>query len=221
MARASSNDDHRHGAGNDALALTHRGRPVPWVTQWTGEQPPVSSLVLQPVAGDRPLRYASPTLADRDRRGVLWLREAHAPGTGEPLWAQVNGPRQRLAMRTRRCQVCGQPQPPRTPTPFLFSRLELAALRHREAAGGPATTTTPPCCPACWPAATRLCPHLIRHGAVPCQVTTLTIWGAYGNLYPADGQHHHDIHLPHDDPRLPRLLGKQAIVRLDGIQQVG
>jgi hypothetical protein len=151
---------------------------------------------------------------------VLWLREGNAPGAGEPQWAEVNGPRQRQAMRHPRCQVCGQPMAADMPIPFLFSRPELAALRLAEAEGGPATTTTPPCCHACWPLATRLCPHLIRNGSVPCQVTAITSWGACGDLYTADGQRHRQRSLPHGHPRLPRLLGKQAVVQLHDIQPV-
>jgi hypothetical protein len=205
--------------GADSARL-HRGRPVPWLTRWTGEHLPGQRIVLQFLDGTVSLRYAAPTPVDRDRRGVLWLREGSAAGTGQPEWAHVNGPRQRLAMRARRCQVCGQHLPP-GPVPFLFSRPELAALRRAEAVGAPATTTTPPCCPACWPVATRLCPHLIRHGAVPCQVDDVTAWGAYGDLYTPDGQCHRNQQLSLHDPRLPRLLGKQAIVRLGQIQVLG
>ncbi|MFC0531334.1 hypothetical protein [Phytohabitans kaempferiae] len=221
MAKTSPTNGHPREAANDEKTVTFRGRPVPWITRWTGEILSPDRVALQTPRNTAPLRYAEATLLDRDRRGVLWLREANTPGTGEPQWAEVNGPRQRRAMRALRCQVCGEPTSPGMPVPFLFSRTELAALRHAQAQATPAVTTTPPCCQACWQTAAQFCPHLIRHGAVPCHVTTVTAWGAYGDLYLPGASVRRNIHLGYGDERLPWLLGKQAVVLIQGIQPAG
>ncbi|TVZ84851.1 hypothetical protein [Streptomyces sp. BK340] len=155
--------------------LMHKGRPVPYITAWSGEQ------VLQPpviVVGGG-IAYAGPT-PGRGSAGLLWKPWAINQGVGEPLWKVVHGPRQRRAMRKFLCQVCGGPAD-RDKRGWLWlledHRDEGPKWPHGE------MTVHPPVCRSCAPVAARLCPHLRREGVVPVRVGDVILDAVYGQRF--------------------------------------
>ncbi|MFD7874473.1 hypothetical protein ACFV5G_10250 [Streptomyces sp. NPDC059766] len=157
--------------------LTHKGRPVPYITPWSREK------VTQPapVATLHGIAYPGPTAGSRGGYDdVLWQYWGSHPGAGEPLWSEVHGPRQRHAMRKVLCQVCGGPAD-RDERGWLW-------LLEDERDSGPTwpdgeMTTHPPVCRLCAPLAARLCPHLRRKGAVAVRVAEVIVDAVYGHRY--------------------------------------
>ncbi|MFG2950495.1 hypothetical protein [Streptomyces adustus] len=158
--------------------LTHKGRPVPYITAWSSEK------VTQPapVATLHGIALPGPASGPTEDDDVLWQWWGHGRGAGEPLWSQVHGPRQRRAMRKRLCQVCGEPAD-RDERGWLW-------LLKDESDSGPTwpdgeMTTHPPVCRPCAPIAASLCPHLRRRGAVAVRVAEVIVDAVYGH------RHHH------------------------------
>lgn len=190
--------------------LRWKGRPVPFVTQWTGEliDPAASSLQVSPSR----LTYADGQggYIDRDSRGVLWMRYGNAPGEGEPLWAQVHVGRQRRAMRQARCQVCSVALD-RERIPWLLPGQEAAIIPDEDSQV--AVTVTAPCCEACWDTADRLCPYLGRTTASQRGwLHGVRRWGVLGDVYGSQGIHERLTLVGDDDARMPLTLAKQMAV---------
>jgi hypothetical protein len=197
-----------------------QGRPVPWITRWTGE---VSEDSLQ-VSLSRDgvsLRYRDGN-EDRDDAGVLWKREGIGRG-GEPQYSQVNTYRQRLAMRRRRCQVCGSKIDER-PIRWLMSRNQLhtgASTAPWGVAGDEALTMSAPTCSPCIPLALKVCPHLRSEPWVILKVLEYEPWGVYGEAVKVDretgkGRDLRGVYVPYENPpiELTAVVAFQMVVRL-------
>lgn len=191
----------------------HNGRPVPWITRWTGEviQEPYTLEMTR--AG---LRLVYPDGKDGDYTdGALWQREGLRRG-GEPQYAQVSTYRQRKAMRRGHCQVCGDKiteKPMRFLMP-LFGLEELDENTH--------LTTQAPTCSECIPLALQLCPHLKHKGYQLLKVIDYDLWGFFGEVvYLQEGQVRRmrtfvgmDQHNP-PQFSLSQVLAKQQVIKLN------
>ena len=191
---------------------------VPYVTSWSEEEDPPYELVERRGFG---LAYADETLADRDRRGVLWQRAGFGPGRGRPEFGKVHPLRQRRAMLRLLCQVCGGPAD-RTEDGVLWLFLD----DRDDWPGWPENVaeTEPPVCLACVRTSVRLCPAL-RRGAVAVRARRFPVAGVYGAVYRAGSSGPvamRDGRIAFDDPairwvhatRLIRELHECAIVPL-------
>jgi hypothetical protein len=139
------------------------------------------------------IAYADETLADRDRRGVLWYRTPFRLGVGQPVFGKVHPLRQRRAMSRLLCQVCAGPAD-RTEDGVLF----LLKDHRRDWPGWPNSmgVTEPPVCLPCVRLSARVCPAL-RKGAVMVRAGRYEVAGVHGGLY-AGG-------------RTPRLVGEATV----------
>lgn len=152
-----------------------RGKPVPWVTRWSGEV--VSSRYEYRAkinANTLRLSYGE-GLDFHDPQGVLWQREGIGRN-GTPDWSAVSSYRQRDAMLHRKCQVCG-------------SKIEGRSIDWLMPLGGTeqldedvTITQQPPTCTPCIPLALSLCPHLKATGYVVMRVLDYTVWGVQGHV---------------------------------------
>ncbi|WP_367139433.1 hypothetical protein [Saccharothrix sp. HUAS TT1] len=146
---------------------TWRGRIVPHVTAWSGEQVDPITRPFGYVTRDDGREYltyehaevsglaaGSPLLEQRDLFGLLWFSGHDRPGVGEPQFAIVHAQRQRDCMIGRRCQVCGTPFPRGGPVTFLVPEHVVPED------GRPFETAHPPVCGPCRPYALVQCPHL-------------------------------------------------------------
>ncbi|MFC7220374.1 hypothetical protein ACFQLX_19720 [Streptomyces polyrhachis] len=150
---------------------------VPDIVSGTVELTTTPPLVQRPSG----IGYAKEHPADRDRRGVLWLRVASNPdgARGRPEFGRVHPLRQRRVMRRHLCQICSRPA----------SRTALGTLwlieDHRgEGPDWPegCATVHPPLCVACAEVSVRLCPHL-RDGWAAVRAQDPQIQGVYGQRY--------------------------------------
>jgi hypothetical protein len=155
--------------------LTYKGRPVPYITAWSGERVQPPPLI---ATGDGVAYAGQPQ--GRGSDGVLWQLWGIKAGSGVPAWGDVHGPRQRRAMRKFLCQVCGG----------LADRDERGWLwlLEDEQDGSPTwpngeMTTHPPVCRQCAPLAARMCPHLRRKGVVPVRVGKVILDAVYGQRH--------------------------------------
>lgn len=155
------------------------GRPVPWITRWTGE------VIGTPYHLGRDRSGVFTTYGDNiheDRyNGTLWQREGIKRG-GEPQWKQVSTYRQRFAMSRCACQVCGKRIAER-PVRFLMplDGIEIVPPDefHDEAQ---AISIQAPTCEDCIPLALKLCPHLKAKGYQLLKVADYSLWGVYGEV---------------------------------------
>lgn len=188
----------------------HQGRPVPWITRWSGEVNGDPLSVGFTAEGQLHLYYADGR-EDRDRHGVLWKREGLGR-TGEPQFAEVNTYRQRASMTRRLCQMCGSKIEDR-PMRWLMDRSQLV----QEA--GLTLTVSPPTCAACVPLALELCPHLRTHDAVVLKVLEYQVWGVYAQPAAVDRESGQGRRLPkrffpYDGKRRTGLLSYQQVAEL-------
>jgi hypothetical protein len=162
-----------------------RKTPVPYVAIWSGEMGATGrNLTVRPDGTGLCYRDESP--ADRDQHGVLWARARRAVGDGRPNFRRQHPTRQRQAMRSLLCQVCGGPAS-RTSRGWLF------LMPDQDGSEGPDSLwdgrdlwcTKPPICEPCIPPAIAHCPHLKD----PVAVRSLRprIWGVYGDQYAPTG----------------------------------
>lgn len=167
------------GMTDPAKLPQYQGRPVPWVTKWTGETAEDPFTFAYDDGGGLFVTY--PTGGDnRDEHGYLWRREG-AVRKGEPQYRQVNAYRQKQCMRVPRCQVCGTKLPP-GPIRWLLAKDSLAVSPE-----GEATTQSPPTCDGCVPLARQLCPHLGKSGSDLLLVKAWRVWGVMGEAIMLDG----------------------------------
>lgn len=174
------------------------GRPVPWVTRWTGEVNDDKYKVFR--ENNRLSIGYEDRNENRDEFGVLWKREG-LTRAGEPQYAEVNTYRQRAAMNKRMCQVCGSKIDER-PIRWLITQDQLHA--HEE---GTAITRSAPTCSPCIPLARKLCPHL-KKGSMILKVLEYDIWGIYGQAIHIDQESGktYDLrgfHAAYKNPQLP------------------
>lgn len=157
-----------------------QGRPVPWITKWTGE----TSMDPFTFGFDRtgqPVVTYPDGHDNRDDHGFLWRREG-AGRKGEPQFREVNAYRQKQSMRVPRCQVCG--------TTLRLGPLLWLLPKEGSLAVSPegvATTHVPPTCEACIPLARQLCPHLRKEGSNLVRVDRFHVWGVMGEAIMLDG----------------------------------
>ncbi len=184
---------------------------VPYVAAWTGEE---SETVLRVRPDGRGLCHRDERPEDRDSHGVLWSRMADAPGTGQPIYRDMHPARGRMAMLNRLCQVHGGPAS-RTSRGTLF----LVNRRDEEWPGWPdgETTSQPPVCLTCAPAALARCPHLAKP-YMAVRVKKIIPHGVYGSLFQPAGNRFREIgegwSLRYGDPRLRWMLATQLFVEL-------
>ncbi|OLF17386.1 hypothetical protein BU204_11830 [Actinophytocola xanthii] len=149
---------------------------APYITAWTTETEPPSTLVERPGVG---IAYTDELLTDRDDKGVLWFRVPSHPRQGRPDFGRVHPMRQRRAMRRLLCQVCAAPAD--------VNDDGVLWLLKDESDQWPSwpekmAVTEPPVCVRCVDVATRLCPAL-RQGAVALRVRNYPIAGVRAVVY--------------------------------------
>jgi len=151
------------------------GRPVPWVTRWTGEKPrdPLQ-VAMDPMTRDVLVHYGDGRHEEREPSGMLWMREGIQRG-GTPEYSQVSVYRQRASMRRRLCQVCGKAIPGKV----IHWLLDPRQIVARES--GATITFSPPTCESCIPLALELCPALKRRHTI-AKVLDYRLWGVYATV---------------------------------------
>lgn len=167
-----------------AILPQWNGRPVPWVTRWSGEVIEESlTISLHPERREIMVGYRNGN-ENREPSGILWQREGITRG-GEPQWAQVSTYRQRASMTRRKCQVCGRKIESRVIRWLIPKRL----LETTE--DGETLTTSPPTCDSCIPLALELCPFLKKSGEwVILRVLEYEAWGVLGEAVAYDKEKH-------------------------------
>ncbi|GLZ42811.1 hypothetical protein Acsp05_64350 [Actinokineospora sp. NBRC 105648] len=157
-----------------SAAVTHT---VPYVTAWSSETTPPARVIAHPAGG---IAYPDETVADRDRRGILWTRAPATPGTGRPIFGGVHPLRQRRAMRRLLCQVCGGPAHRHPDGGVMWMLRDF----RQDWPGWPAGmgVTEPPICKECADLSARLCP-VLRRGHVLVRVGSYPIAGVWGATY--------------------------------------
>lgn len=194
--------------------IAWKGKPVPWVTRWTGEMLPTEHTVMHveqaPEPGAVALAYNSDlSPEEREANGILWQREGIARG-GEPQFSQVSTYRQRAAMRKRLCQVCGK----KIESPVISW---LMAPGHLDVTDqGHAVTTNPPTCDGCLKVSLEKCPHLLKAGHFVVKVLEYELWGVQGEGVLYDPQansimRQNQIRVPYEG-ELPPMLNRYAVV---------
>ncbi|MEW1548007.1 hypothetical protein [Streptomyces tsukubensis] len=189
--------------------LDHHGPLVPYITAWTSEHM-AQPLVITKGAG---IGYADETPYDRDRDGVLWIREPSSPGRGKPVFGRVHPMRQRRALRRLLCQVCGHPAD-RNEQGILWL---LGGTDNEDL-----TTTHPPICAPCAALAVRTCPSLRRQHAL-VRARSCLPFGVHGALHRPGIPHplpDTGGGLAYGDPRIRWMRAAQLIVRLEGATEV-
>jgi hypothetical protein len=185
--------------------MRQAGVPVPYITPWTGET------VIRAPLTVRHGRLAYEDEGPYDRHDdVLWVRVHYARGIGQPKWPRVHAFRQRQAVITELCMICGHPAHQRGGR-LLYV---LAARDGRPIEEGE-TTAVPPVHPACARQAVRLCPHL-RTGWAAALVTGAPSWGVAGIRYSPDTLQP----LPGPDPERPEGMVRVACTDDAGLRWV-
>ncbi|KAB2344903.1 hypothetical protein [Actinomadura rudentiformis] len=202
-----------------------KGRPVPWIAQWTGEtyRPSQMPLQIEPAAnGGARLAYQDPSTEDwwsppgADCPSVLW-RHTRTDRTGSPDWAAFNSERQRKALTDHLCQVCGQSAATDNGTSWLMHALEWSMLIHHLGADR-METANPPTCQNCWPVAIKLCPSLRSQGAVAFTVSKAHPVGVVGDVVPSRLEPPVRSIVLFDEPHIVKTLARLLLVRLDEFQ---
>lgn len=190
----------------------HKGRPVPWITRWTGEVSP-DMYQFKLTRNGAILTYPDGK-ENREANGVLWKREG-ITRAGEPQYSQINAYRQRAAMRKRLCQVCGTKIDAR-PIRWLMNEQALTPQED-----GTAITMSAPTCEPCIPLAMSMCPHLKSVDTVILRVLDYEPWGVYGQavyLDPETGQAQdlRGVYIEYANPpfELTAMVAFQEVVRL-------
>jgi hypothetical protein len=174
--RVTSGASGRFHGSRSRRGLIHRGRPVPYITQWSGERPARLPMVVRRCR----IAYADQRPYDRDSQGVLWPRIPSQPGKGRPELGMVHALRQRNAMEQLLCQVCAQPADRNNDGILWLLSEEL------DNADEDIVTPHPPVCLPCAHASISACPHL-RREFTAVRVRACEGAGVRGALYePAD-----------------------------------
>lgn len=191
-----------------------KGRPVPWVTRWTGEISPTRYDIARDAEGN--FTYIDGQNL-KDNQGVLWQREGIGR-QGDPDWASVSTYRQRASIGKRLCQVCGTKIPPGS-IQWLMP-LNEGYIEHGD---GGMLTWNPPTCTDCIPLALELCPHLKRNGYQILKVLDYEVWGVMGLTMTEIGGSPYPIQAARpykEDPDFPvhieagRIMAQQMVAKL-------
>lgn len=191
---------------------TRHGHSIPYIATWSEEVRDDRDLQVD----TRGISYLPPRPADRDDRGVLWVRRSSRQGQGRPDLGGVHPQRQRRAMELLLCQVSGHPAD-------VDERGVLWLLEdHRgEWPDWPngLETTHPPISRPCVGPSLRGCRHLQR-GAVMVRVAESIVTGVRGRLWNIDPRTRAvsakvEI-LEFDSPLLPWMQASQLVRTLDG-----
>lgn len=184
-----------------------KGRPVPWVTRWSGER--IDTPLQVSLSRDGVHLNYEDGQETYDGHGVLWKREG-LTRAGEPEYSQMNTYRQRACMSRRKCQVCGAKINER-PIRWLVSRAQFQE----------ALTMSPPTCSSCIPLALELCPHLKSNPYLILKVLDYEPWGVYGEAVTIDyetgkGRDLRGVYVPYADPPidLTAVVAFQQVVQL-------
>lgn len=192
--------------------IQYQGRPVPWVTRWSGEvnEEPYS---LSIISGPK-LRVGYKTgVENREESGLLWQKEG-INRAGEPQYSQINTYRQRMCMAKTLCQVCGK-RINDHPIEWLMPRESL------DLSDDGALTFSPPTCAACIPTALSLCPYLKTHEWIVAMVLDYGLWGVYGGVAVIDQEGGSQLSkgawVPYGDPsiNMHAVIAKQSVARLN------
>lgn len=191
-----------------------KGRPVPWITRWTGEVSETpTAMSIQRSTMSVVLRYKDGN-EDHDDHGVLWMREGIGR-QGEPQYSEVNAYRQRASVNKRLCQVCGTKIHDR-PMRWLMPRSLLIDFEDT----GDFGTLSAPTCEGCIPLALQLCPHLKANDYAILKVLDYERWGVMGQAVDVDleSEKYRDlrgIHLPYEGSPIPltAIVAHQQVVR--------
>lgn len=159
----------------------YRGRAVPWITRWSQEVHPDRHNLEIERRDDGGLRvvYLDRARENRDKFGVLWMKEGLAQGQGEPLWKEVNTHRQRACMIRSKCQVCGKTITDK-PIHWLLPLDTLQWVQDEVHTEATPLTASAPTCEACIPLALDVCPNLKAKGWQLYYVLDWGVWGVRG-----------------------------------------
>ncbi|MFF9458086.1 hypothetical protein [Streptomyces flaveolus] len=184
---------------------------MPYVASWSAETQQVPTVVLHRTG--QGIGYADEGPYDRDADGVLWIRQAIAPGAGRALFPTIHALRQRRAVSRMLCQVCGADTLERNPERQLFILKDVG-----RPVGEGELTTAAPVCPPCAHIAVEHCPHLRKH--VAAWVERPLAWGVAGipydahTLLPAPGD---DLPMvAYDDPSIRWIVATYQVLSLEG-----
>ncbi|MEE1941041.1 hypothetical protein V1L54_16795 [Streptomyces sp. TRM 70361] len=191
--------------------LTQDARPgtVPYIAAWSRERTYRPAMARRAVGDGEGVGYLDETPYDRDGRGVLWVRQALARGSGRPQFQNVHVLRQRRAVRRMLCQVCGHPTPRGGPWLFVLRDVGRPVEEGER-------TTAPPVCAPCARLSVRQCPRL-REGYAAALVGRAEVWGVAGivhhpaTLEPADGSLHE---VAHEDPAIRWVTAHRLVLEL-------
>jgi hypothetical protein len=204
-----------------------RGRPVPWVAQWSGEtfRPSQMPLRIEPAQDGRArLAYQHPADGDwwsppgADAPPILW-RRTRTNRAGSPDWAAFNTKRQCQAVTEHLCQVCGQTAATEGGVSWLMHELEWSTLIHHL---GPdrLETANPPTCRSCWPLAVKLCPSLRSEGAVALTVSKTRPVGVVGDVVASRSDPPLSSIVLFEEPHISKTVARLLLVRLDAYEIV-
>jgi hypothetical protein len=149
-----------------------KGRPVPWVARWSGEQVAEPATVGMGPDGTLVVYYKDGNEL-RDESGILWIREK-VDRSGTPQYAQVSAMRQRSCMRYGLCQVCGE----KIETPVVRWLIDPRQIVQRE---GTTLTYSPPTCDGCVELSLTLCPAMKKKHAI-VRVLEYEVWGVSASV---------------------------------------
>jgi hypothetical protein len=184
--------------------------PVPFIARWSGEDCDNSSALQFDKNGLTGL--------PRDPRGVIWS-PAGTDRCGEPQFAQVHPGRQREAITTPLCQVCGTHLPQKwVPWLLPFNKTSNAGLLS-----GRITipvVSDPPTCEDCQALARLHCPAVSSNaGGISLEVRNYRPIGVCGDLYqmtPSGTVLRGSAPLIRfGDPLISWVLAKQLLVEID------
>ncbi|MFJ2604728.1 hypothetical protein ACIO13_07005 [Streptomyces sp. NPDC087425] len=156
------------------------GVPVPFLTAWSGEDPPPQALTVRHGRQVSGLGFRDEDPAVDRQLNVLWMRMPAVPGVGEPRWDTVHALRQRQTMTRSRCQVCGGGVLDARADQRLLFLFGASADRHP--IGDGERTSSPPLHATCAQLAVQHCPFL-RRGWVAALVGYTVDWGVAGTVY--------------------------------------
>jgi hypothetical protein len=185
---------------------------VPFIASWSAETTTQPEVTMRRGR----LAYLNERPGDRDSNGILWRRVPSMPGKGKPQYGKVHFLRQRQAMDSLLCQVCGQPAKKDANANGL---LWLLSEDPEDRSTWPADLVTghPPVCLSCARLSIKACPHLrMQYAAV--RVRRFSLSGVHGVLYRPS----YPAPVPHDvggldfgDHRMPWVQAAQLMMRLE------
>lgn len=161
----------------------HEGKVVPWTTKWSGEVPSKEETMVEVWWNDEDWGFEARWVEDpfnenRQRtNAVLWMREG-INRTGEPLFNQINGQRQRAAMLHTRCRMCGESAwSDQKTTTFIVGPNEILWT------GESHLTQAPPVCESCIDLVLDAHPYLREQGYEMYTVLEYWPWGVIGDVF--------------------------------------